>query len=124
MRLILTFLFILSANLLLAQDQSSPRATLESLFKMARTQDYSQIHKLCDPENEGDGDVKQICNLMNGTDRNKEEIYMNMRLAYVIGAIEYKENMASVPFRFGIRCNETEEMRLIKRGDKWYLHSF
>jgi len=124
MRLILTFLIILFVNILYAQDQSNPKATLESLFKMARTKDYSNIHKLCDPEVESDGDVKRICNLMNGTDKNKEAIYMNMRLAYVIDKIEYKGNMARVPFRFGVHCKETEEMRLIKRDDKWYLHSF
>jgi hypothetical protein len=124
MRITFIFLFLLASISLLAQDQSTPQATLQSLFKMARTQDYSQIHKLCDPEKEGDGDVKRICNLMNEPKISKEEIYLNMRLAYILGHAEYRENMARVPFKFGIKCNETEEMVLVKRGAKWYLYSF
>ena len=107
-----------------ALNQSTPRNTVEEIFRCARTGDYSQIHLLCDPLGRGDGDTKELCSINLQSQAQKIEFRNFFKLAYTIDQKIIKERGAEVNFKFGPRAQKNETMRLIKRNGKWYLNSF
>lgn len=124
-------------------DFTNPESVVNAIFDAAREQDFTILSLLCDPEGEGDGDVKQICSVTglaeevqkNPADKNLkrdlEDFVSVFKKGKITGETTYKTfkdiEYASVPFCFDHpggddRSNET--MELVKRMDKWYLYSF
>jgi hypothetical protein len=113
-------IFALMANAN-SQTQSDPKLVVLELFKAAQTGDYSKLSGLCDPQGQGDGDVKQICNLQNQPTEKKSQFAEQFKKGRVVGDTEIKENFASVKIKFGKNGKKDETVVLVKRGDLWYL---
>ena len=104
-------------------DHEDPVKVLEAVFTAARSKDPSALASLCDPEADNDGDTKRICTLTKDAD-GWDEFVTYFKKAKVSGEAVIVEDRATVPFTFGPDGTDKEEMRLIRRGDHWYLSSF
>lgn len=105
-------------------DQTDPRSVVEQVFKAAQSEDFNLVANLCDPEGEGDGDTKQICDIENSSADMQEEFVTYFKEGKVIGEPGINGNEAQVNIKFGPGGAKDETMKLIKRGDNWYLLSF
>lgn len=107
-----------------AVDHAYPRNVLDAVFLAARTSNPKLLQGLCDPKGQGDGDTKAICELTlkhpRWTDfkRNFEKGVRISRVARLQG------DKARLNFLFGTDGRKPEEMVLIQRDGRWYLHSF
>lgn len=122
--LIFICVFTLKTTAQYIPNQSTPRQTLEEVFRCARTGDYSNIHFLCDPEKRNDGDTKRICEIATSSKIEKEEFQRFFKLAYSIKETIIREKAATVTFKFGPKAQQKETMRLVKSNNKWYLSRF
>jgi hypothetical protein len=119
--LTLLLLFLAKINSVKSQSQSDPKLVVLELFKAAQTNDYSKLTGLCDPQGEGDGDVKQICNLQNQPETKRAQFAEQFKKGRVVGDTEIKENFAQVKIKFGKNGKKDETVVLVKRGELWYL---
>ena len=111
---------------------SDPKLVVEELFRAANTDDYSLMSQLCDPNGEGDGDTKSLCEMAEGSAEHKAEYVGYFKMGKVTGDTEYSESAdgtkrAAVPFWFnhpGGESRSNETMNLLQRDGKWYLYSF
>jgi len=100
----------------------SPTSVMQAVFKAARGRDVSVLKFLCDPYGENDGDVRMICHTPEWPEWEKDEFVNYFKNGEITGESTQKlENRAEVHFTF-LRGKET--MRLVKRGDMWFLASF
>jgi len=113
--------FMLSCGGSQGLDQTKPENVVEAVFKAAKSGNFEELKLLCDPNGENDGDTRRICEL---TEEDKAEFVEFFKDGKVSGQAAINGDEAEVPFTFGPGGTETETMRLIKRGDKWYLYSF
>lgn len=123
MKALFSLLLIVSFNTSFAQNFTDPNAVVLELFKAAQSQDFSKLAALCDPQGEGDGDVKQICNLMNQPEETRTKFAEEFKKGRIIGKTEFKENFASVKIKFGKERKVNETVILVKRENFWYLYS-
>ncbi len=105
-------------------NQSTPRNTLEEMFRCARTGDFSQIHLLCNSSIKNDGDTKSVCELNTKKVDKKNEFRLYFKLAYSKDVKFVHKDIAEVSFNFGPKAQKKETMRLIRTKNKWYLASF
>jgi hypothetical protein len=116
-------------------DQSTPQSALEAVFKAAKTGNTDGLASLCDPDGENDGDTECICAFDGAYSRNRcreqfpqKEFKAAFQDAKISGEamLTHQEGveLAEVPFLFGPGATRKEVMRLVKRGEKWYLLSF
>jgi hypothetical protein len=128
--------FLFSINVASAQAtdfQSDPQLVMEEIFRAAETEDYSNLHLLCPPDNQNDGDTqKYICEIASGSEANKAEFLSYFKGAKITGPVQYatqpdETETAEVPFWFnhpGGESRSNETMNLVKIDGKWYLTSF
>ena len=102
-------------------DQSTPEKVVEAVFNAAKSGDIDHLKGLCDPKGENDGDTKRICEL---TEADAAEFIEYFKNGKVNGKAVIEGDMATVPILFGPERKTEESMKVIKRGDKWYLYSF
>ena len=102
-------------------DQSSPEGVVKMVFAAASSGDLSSLKDLCDPQGENDGDTRRICE---SADKNPDEFKEYFAKGKINGESTVEGERAEVPFLFGPDGTKEESMRVIKRGDKWYLYSF
>jgi len=121
MKFLTPFLFLFLGNCVYSQTQSDPKLVVLELFKAAQTGDYSKLTGLCDPQGQGDGDVKQICNLQNQPKEKQTQFAEQFKKGRIIGDTEIIENFAKVKIKFGKNGKKDETVVLVKRGDLWYL---
>lgn len=116
-----------------ADFQSDPKLVLEEVFRSAREGDFSNLHKLCPPDNSNDGDTQEyICNVAGASDEFKNEFVSYFSNGRINGEVTYSITsdgieMAEVPFWFnhpGGESRSSETMNMVKLNDKWYLLSF
>jgi hypothetical protein len=120
MKYVLTIIsFLITIGFVQSQTQSDPKWVVLELFKAAQTGDYSKLTGLCDPQ--GEGDVKQICNLQNHPKEKQTQFAEQFKKGRVVGNTEIKENFASVKIKFGKNGKKDETVLLVKRGELWYL---
>lgn len=104
-------------------DLTKAENVLNEVFIAARTNNFSNLDKLCDPLGKGDNDTKMICSLAKEkNDKNIKEFIKAFKNAEIKGNTLYKNGYALVPFLF--YNGKQEKMKLVKRNNKWYLFSF
>jgi hypothetical protein len=131
---IIIFTFSISLGFTQNTDfQSDPKLVLEEIFRAANERDYSNLAKLCPPDQSNDGDTqKYICDIATGTDAEKTEFLTYFKGAKITGEVEYftdssGKETAKVAFWFnhpGGESRSNETMNMVKIGGKWYLSSF
>lgn len=104
-------------------DHKDPVRVLEAVFDAAKRKDPTVLVTLCDPQSENDGDTRHICEL---TRENKDwdEFVSYFQKAKISGDAVIQDDRATIPFTFGPKGEDKEEMRLIRRDGNWYLSSF
>lgn len=116
-------------------DQTTPQGVVGSLLAAARSGQLSFLHQLCDPQHENDGDTECLCALSPRfqTERCPEDSGNRLTGArfteyFARGSLQGEPRIegdrAEVDFLFGPDGTRKETMRLVKRGEKWYLLSF
>lgn len=125
-------------------DHEKPTNVVTAIFFAAQTGQLEILSTLCDPLEEGDGDVKRLCSLGSISDEQLSELEKRGKslddiissLQSVYGSAEiscctkYESNefgtFALVDFYFypNGKDKEMETMKLVQRGSKWYLYSF
>ena len=107
-------------------DQSQPENVVAWLFEVVKADDPKLLAGLCDPQGEGDGDTRRICEL--STQSPVSDGFMDFKEIFKEGGVDGKAEVmgdeARVSFHFGEGGKENETMELIRRGDKWYLSGF
>ncbi|MEM9217110.1 MAG: hypothetical protein AAGD25_22540 [Cyanobacteria bacterium P01_F01_bin.150] len=107
------------------KSPETPEGVVKTIFEVAKTQDFSQLQSLCDPQGENDDDTQRICDL--ATDEESQASFVQyFEKGEVSDAVQISEDgtQASVPFVFGPDGDQTETMELINRDGNWYLSSF
>ncbi|MCI5056529.1 MAG: hypothetical protein MRY83_10500 [Flavobacteriales bacterium] len=112
--------------------QSTPESVMEEIFRAARENDFSNLHKLCPPKGGNDGDTRDyICNVAESKEIQKEYVSyfakgkLNGEIKY--GEAEAGTESATVPFWFnhpGGESRSNETMMMTKINGKWYIMSF
>ncbi len=124
-------------------DFTNPKSVVEAIFYAAKTKDFAILQCLCDPYEEGDGDVKEICSVStlankanaDGKNENIEKSLDQFARVFgpgrINGEVTYEKfrgtPYANVPFHFnhpGGESRSNESMKLVKRYGNWYLSSF
>ncbi len=103
---------------------SSPTKVLETIFQAAKSGDFSQMKNLCDPQNQGDGDTKDLCKIAEASQSHQQEFIKYFKPAKITGEPQIDGDRASIDFLFGPNGQREETMNLVRRGEKWYLLSF
>jgi hypothetical protein len=104
-------------------DFSNPKTVLASVFHAARTGDADHLESLCDPQGEGNEHTKRICRVRKGGP-DWDSFRKNFRAGRLNGEPRITDDIAVVMFIYGPKGKQTETMKLVRRGDKWFLHSF
>lgn len=104
--------------------QEDPVKIMQTIFDVAKTNDFSKLSGLCDPTGSGDGDTKSICNVGTQSPKAQNEFKEYFQNGKIIGTALINGNTASVKFKFGPDGTKEEEMNFTKVGGKWYLSSF
>lgn len=107
-----------------ANDQSNPVWVVNQIFEAAKTGNYESLLTLCDPNGEGDGDVKRICSVYLSSKEDKDEFNSYFKFGQVLGKAVIAGNEAMIQIKFGPQGNKDETMNLLQRDGKWYLRSF
>ncbi|MEY3441815.1 MAG: hypothetical protein RLZZ519_96 [Bacteroidota bacterium] len=118
-----------------AFDPTKPGNVVKRLFEAAKVDDPKLLAGLCDPEKGNDGDTDCLCALDpayvphqcgedSGNRVSWDEFKEYFQQGSLAGEPSIEGNEASVPFNFGENGAESETMKLVKRGEKWYLSSF
>lgn len=103
--------------------QNTPENLVNAIFKAANDKNFEVLTNLCDPT--GDGDTRMICSVEYSEQSVQDEFCNFFKDGYISGDVIYEdENNASVPIMFGVGGNTSENMKVIKRKDKWFLLSF
>jgi hypothetical protein len=125
-------------------DHEKPTNVVIAMFHAAQTGQLEILSTLCDPLEEGDGDVKRLCSLGSISDEQikelekrgkslqdiKNSLYSVYGSAAISCCTKYETNefgtFALVDFYFypNGKDKEMETMKLVQRGSKWYLYSF
>jgi len=105
-----------------------PESVLNAVFEAARNRDPSQLHGLCDPTSENDGDTQDVCDLT-AESAQWEEFVQYFESGRITGAAKFGTKdgvrVAHVPFGFlGPDADQTETMTLVEHDGRWYLASF
>lgn len=104
-----------------APNMSDPASVLEAVFEAARSGDTSHLPGLCDPQQENDGDTRDICTMTPNHPR-----WPQFRSVFVGGTIAGPPRIggagAEVDFYFAGGKKET--MKMVRRGSEYYLSSF
>ena len=111
--------------------QSDPKLVVQEIFKAAKSMNFTNMSKLCDPQGESDGDTKQICQIGSAPQSAKEEFRNYFKDGIITGDVIYSQapngvNAAAVPFKFNHPQGEDrsyETMYLVERNRKWYIVS-
>ena len=113
--------------------QSNPESVLKEVFRAANEQDFSNLNKLCPPDNSNDGDTqKYICDIASASEKIQEEFITYFKTGKITAEIKYSSShqgfeIAFVPFNFnysGGASQGNETMRMVNIDGKWYLSSF
>lgn len=111
--------------------QSDPKLLLEEVFRAAKERDYSNLNRLCPPNNINDGDTQDICDITSTKER-LDDFISYFENARINGEITYSvssdgNEIARVPFWCNHPAGESrsnETMNMVKIDKKWYLSSF
>ncbi len=100
-------------------NQGKPGKVVEAIFKAAKEKEFSLLEGLCDPKRENDKATYNICNLH---EKHRPQFIRKFSNAEISGEIEEKEKVAIVPIKLNPGSEDEYEIRLVKRGKKWYLY--
>lgn len=106
-------------------DHADPEAVVATMLEVATTNEWDRLANLCDPNGEGDGDTRRICDLATNPEDRAEfiEVFRGGTVGEFV-EVNAETGQARVPFTFGQTERENETMNLVLRDGAWYLYSF
>ncbi len=105
-------------------DITDPKSVVEQIFVASQSGDLSSLTNLCDPNGENDGDTKKVCAVSSTSDDEQKEFISYFKTGKITGEVTIDGDMAKVPIKFGPNGDKDETIKLVKRGNNWYLYSF
>ena len=115
---------MLATGLSIAQSSDTPEATLQKVFDVANSQEWTELSRICDPMGENDGDTRDICMLAEASKEKQAEFVEYFKTGKIIGKATIVGDKAEVHFTFGPNGDREETMNLVSRRGVWYLASF
>jgi hypothetical protein len=105
-------------------DQTDPAQVVAAIFEVASGRAAPEVlAQLCDPAAQNDNDTRRICDNAAGFDP-EGEFGMFFKAGKLSGPAQVEGDFALVPFLFGPKGDEAENMELVRRNGKWYLSQF
>jgi len=104
-------------------DFSDPKSVLAAVFYAARSGDADHLSTLCDPHGDGNEHTERICSVRRGGP-DWDSFRTNFASGRLNGEPRMTGDTAVVRFIYGPQGKLTENMKLVRRGDRWFLHSF
>jgi hypothetical protein len=107
-----------------SSDHKSPEWVVGQVFIAAKTRNFHLLDNLCDPQGQGDGQTRAMCELSTSGNSEFESAFISsFEFGKVNGSAEISGDRAIVPIKFGPYGDKEETFRLVKRGNRWYLSS-
>ena len=123
-KFIIATALILSAGITTAQSESTPEATLQKVFDVAVSLEFTELARICDPMGEGDGDTQNICTIATASEDQQAEFVEYFATGKIVGEPIIDGLTAKVNFTFGPDGDREETMNMVNRRGVWYLSSF
>ena len=103
--------------------QSDPKAVVEEVFNAAKTEDFSKLSLLLDPNGESDQPCTNICNVATASKARQDEFVEYFKMGKVVGEPVIDRITAVVEITFGLEGTHEETFYLVQRKGLWYLGS-
>jgi hypothetical protein len=104
-------------------DFSDPISVVQAVFDAAKSQEFSALAGLCDPQGENDEDTAMIC-AITADHAEKDSFVEFFGKGQVAGEAIIDGDQAQVNVLVGPDGSEAETIILIQRDAKWYLLQF
>lgn len=105
-------------------DNSTPENVVNEIIRAAKEKDYSNLSKVCDPENNGDRDSRKLCDLENQDEKTQNEFIEIFSTAEIINIPEIGEDDNKIKIKIQFGEGKTEKLKMAKRDGCWFLVSF
>lgn len=139
----LIFIYSLYINISNIQAQSltkeldAPAKVVQTIFDVAKNNQFALLTNLCDIKKENDKDTHQICTMQEYANRMQndpeakkkvDEFVALFKNGEIVGKTSYEQVddtfIAYVVVNVGAEKERQEIITLIKRGNNWFLYQF
>jgi hypothetical protein len=108
-----------------AEINEDPVWVIEAIIDAAKTGDFSQLAKICDPQGRSDKDASTICAVSTSTKEKQELFRKTFRNSVMLDEPRVIDavNVAIRISYMGVYHEERTVVYLTKAGDRWYVSS-
>lgn len=103
--------------------QDTPEGVIKYLFSSAKSRDFNKLRYLCDPYGEGNKNSRKISFVNIYPLEMQNKFVSSFENGRIMGEPKLDDEFATFEVAVGVQSDQLEQIKLVKRLDKWYISS-